>query len=551
MSGRGSSFGDSFESEYSSSDEEGDKGWYPGDGVCPPTSQFIACYRASHEIWSHAASTHLEDPKSIHFYLEAFLNLLSNVPPFFHNPPKDFNLTGHRKYPLILRFSFELETVGNMNCDERWKTFDYLQCLGFPSPMVYKTSIEAQLPEDIPSASRLLVLDWKGYVLFAMDVAGNGEGTREAVPQQELVLMVTSLDMPSPIFAPPTMISRPAVASVRKDSIFHELFNSLDKCMSLSSTREALDSLLRSAFFDPSVPCNLLGAASLGIKNALLSPDGVGNQRLLHGIASKTPHLSFLWAAAVYTNQAESMLRECFKMLPPLCLPAAFWTNTLQSFLQVVYLLDTSTGSTISRAEEFQISHFCRPAPSVPWSPSPPFGSTIIQNLSLEVEEHLEHGHRPRSWRIYWVLHSAERIPASERHQVDVLQCRIAPYPDIGEVSTEYVSEHVVNMYTDVSSPSLNERALADAQSRGATSRLFNWHRAYDDGFWFDDGIENIEAIRRVQLRPWIVDPFNKDMVKDNGPVKESQQSEVDRETILEWNAEVEKYQQSAEISVP
>lgn len=151
MSGGSSRFPcDSLESEYSSSDEEGDKGWYPGDGVCPPTSQFIACYRASHEIWSHAASTHLEDPKSIHFYLEAFLNLLSNVPPFFHNPPKDFNLTGHRKYPLILRFSFELETVGNMTCDQCWKTFDYLQCLGFPSPMVYKTSIEAQLPEDTP-----------------------------------------------------------------------------------------------------------------------------------------------------------------------------------------------------------------------------------------------------------------------------------------------------------------------------------------------------------------------------------------------------------------
>lgn len=349
------------------------------------------------------------------------------------------------------------------------------------------------------------------------------------------------------------MISRPAVASVRKDSIFHELFNSLDKCMSLSSTRDALDSLLCSAFFDPSVPCNLLGAASLGIKNALLSPDGVGNQRLLHGIASKTPHLSFLWAAAVYTNQAESMLRECFRGLPPLCLPAAFWTNTLQSFLQVVYLLDTSTGSTISRTEEFQISYFCRPAASVPWSPSPPFGSTKIQNLSFEVKEHLEHGHMPRSWRIYWVTNSRERIPASARHQVDVLQCRIAQYPDSGEVSTEYVSDHVVNMYTGISRPSLSERALADSQSRDTTSRLFNWHRAYDGGLWLDEGTENIEAIRRVQLHPWIVDLFNKDnrRVKDNSPVKESQQPEVDRETILEWNAEVEKYRPAAEISVP
>jgi hypothetical protein len=140
---------DSLQSEYSSSDEESDK-WYPGDGVCPPTSQFVACYRASHKIWSDAASTPLEDSKPVHFYLEAFLSLLGNVPPYFHNPPKDLNLKGHRKYPLGLRFSLELETVGDMDCDQRWKDYVYSQRLGVPSPMVYKTSTEGQLPEGTP-----------------------------------------------------------------------------------------------------------------------------------------------------------------------------------------------------------------------------------------------------------------------------------------------------------------------------------------------------------------------------------------------------------------
>jgi hypothetical protein len=102
-------------------------------------------------------------------------------------------------------------------------------------------------------------------------------------------------------------------------------------------------------------------------------------------------------------------------------------------------------------------------------------------------------------------------------------------------------------MYTNISRPSLGERALADRQSWDATSRLFNWHRSDDDGLWLDDGNEDIEAIRRVQLHPWIVDPWDGYSESDEG----SQHPEVHRETILEWNAEVENHRQSAEISVP
>jgi hypothetical protein len=59
---------------------------------------------------------------------------------------------------------------------------------------------------------------------------------------------------------------------------------------------------------------------------------------------------------------------------------------------------------------------------SAPWSPAPPFGSTPVRNLSLEVRAHLTHMHRPVSWRIHWVLESGERVPASPQNQIRPVQ---------------------------------------------------------------------------------------------------------------------------------
>lgn len=223
--------------------------------------------------------------------------------------------------------------------------------------------------------------------------------------------------MGPPKFAPPVTIRlTPIHCLERRDTIFDELFQSIDKCIFLSSTQDALDSLLCSAFFDPSVPCNLLGAASLGARKAISTADGIDNQQLLNAITHIKPHLSILWAAALCNDQANSLLNMVLNDLPPICLVAAFVTNTIHSFLQVEYCLRDSEKPRIARATGFQTSYFCRPDISVPWSPAPPFGATPIQNLSLEVRAHITHQHKPLSWRIDWILDSGERIPASKAH---------------------------------------------------------------------------------------------------------------------------------------
>ncbi|PWY87336.1 hypothetical protein BO94DRAFT_465922 [Aspergillus sclerotioniger CBS 115572] len=607
-------------SEIYTDDEEDPVEWSPGDGVCPSSSEFLAQYRASFGIWSHAARS--DNSGSIVAILEVFLKILRNVPPFFDHPPKDACVMGGSKTPLILRSSFRLETATDMDCDQHWKSFDYLQCLGFATPVVYNITAEDQQSVSLSSSPLrrgyltniilawsyiiscrwteiLQQAGWKCSLFHDRDVPltdcfwdivirsrwlarsetkkgihhppwmlkdrkikpEKSDNWVQAPPNSSLafdillkfcvaegleaellvglasVLILTSRDIPPPKLSPPITISQSPTPqapphSTKQGNVFYKVFDSLDKVIFLSSTQDAFDSMICSAFFDPSVACNLLGASSLGIKRVLFPSGELDNQRLLRAIAKQAPHLSPLWAAAICTNQAASLLRMSLNRLPPLCLPAAFWTNTLQSFLQATY---QKIGAHDLSGYRVPKSYFCRPAASIPWPPSPPFGSTIIKNVSLEVKEHLEHGHRPLSWQVYWVTKSGADIPATGRHQINPPGINKAPYADGKEPCEEY---------------QCHERETADGQSWSATSRLFNWHRDYDDGIWLDDGTKSIEAVRQMQVHLWIVNPFD-----DNGqhdPVEEEDKDhQVHTESILDWYAEVERCQEPENTAVP
>lgn len=55
----------------------------------------------------------------------------------------------------------------------------------------------------------------------------------------------------------------------------------------------------------------------------------------------------------------------------------------------------------------------------MPWSVAPPFEFTAKKNLSLEIYAHSEHKHMPKLWANSWVLHSGERIRASEQFKLE------------------------------------------------------------------------------------------------------------------------------------
>ena len=155
-----------------------------------------------------------------------------------------------------------------------------------------------------------------------------------------LVLILTSWNIPPPKFSPSMMI--PATSTLpppRHDMIFNELFQSINKCIFLSSMQDALDSLLCSAFFDPYILCNFVGATSLGVRKAISTANVIDNWKLLNAITYMKPHLCILWTAAVCNNQANLLLNMALYSLLPISLVAAFLTNTIHSFLQVRYCL--------------------------------------------------------------------------------------------------------------------------------------------------------------------------------------------------------------------
>jgi hypothetical protein len=164
----------------------------------------------------------------------------------------------------------------------------------------------------------------------------------------------------------------------------------------------------------------LVGYASLGIRQALClpSPAKQDYQKLLDAISWKKPQLSLLWYSLVIHDQASPILNMSLKRIPPICLVAAIWTDTVQTFLQVKYP-DRISETAISRAEEFQMSFYCRPEASVPWTAAPPFGLTTRKNLRLDIFAHNDHKHSPVSWANFWVLRSGEKIQASEQYEYE------------------------------------------------------------------------------------------------------------------------------------
>ncbi|PYI00192.1 hypothetical protein BO71DRAFT_341601 [Aspergillus ellipticus CBS 707.79] len=597
----------SFEGDTQS--EQDEEEWLSGDGVCPTTAEFDTCCQTSRDAWNHAAlrSTLCFNDT----YIDTFLDILRDVPSFYHEPPENIHITGGHKSPLVLRSSFQLETTQDDACDQRWKFIDYFQCIGFPLSMVSRLKVVASDSTCLPNSRRTgyltsITLAWSyiiscrwveilqsagetcmlfhqndteytvgfwetinqnrwsaqikrdkgtwfspwmlqqhnpdlhqnwGWVRTSPDSALAFDillefCTSEQLEQEFLVglatvLLLTSRNTPSPRMEPPITISRPATKSAQSHTKFRQLFKRIDKCMSLSATQDALESLLCSAFFNPGIPCNLVGAESFGIKQALLA-DGTEYDTFLKGIATRAPYLIFFWRAAVQNDQVLPLLNLALRRLPPICLVAAFWTNTIQSFLQVKYFSQSIKPDFITRAEEFSISFYCRNETPVPWTPSPPFGVTNLENLSLEIKAHHEHSHWPRSWSNKWVLRSGENVTINSKDQIPP---QLFPHP----------YHNYPNSIESLEKPSY-PRQVAEEQSWNATSRLFNWHRHYDDGLWLDDGTCDIQFIRHLQQHPWIVDPFDDDDDDECDPSGEGEHPRSRNKRVSEWNAQVVQY---------
>lgn len=134
--------------------------------------------------------------------------------------------------------------------------------------------------------------------------------------------------------------------SIKWPEKYERLFEFIDKCISISFMSGAFDFLLCSAFLNLNIPCNLLGIVSLSVKEVLVS-DNNNYRTLIEAITERKPYLVLFWKEAMCTDQAISLFTIIMKDLSSICLVAGLWTNTIQSFFQVLYKLGGTEESSV------------------------------------------------------------------------------------------------------------------------------------------------------------------------------------------------------------
>ena len=210
---------------------------------------------------------------------------------------------------------------------------------------------------------------------------------------------------------------------------YDEEFLQLDKCITLSCSWQGIESLLCSVFFNPRVPCNLVGAQMTGALEALsqLKDD---RRTLARVMANICPKLSLLWLAVIWTGEAEGIIKCVEGGTQPINLAAASWTGMTESFVQINYLSSSCPDGQVMRAKEYALTYLTEPEVPPPFTPSPPFGVTDETNLSIGVRTHLEHTHMLLTYDMYWILEDDKRLP-SYPSPLSLNPIKVAPMPKV------------------------------------------------------------------------------------------------------------------------
>ncbi len=202
-------------------------------------------------------------------------------------------------------------------------------------------------------------------------------------------------------------------ASHLDEEYYKQLYSCLGRCITLSCCDEGTASLLCSRFFEPSVPCNLIGSHLLGVRNAI-EPVKNDPKTFARLMMSRSP-MDCLWLAAIWMGKVGKILDSALGGMPPISLPVASWTGVPQSFVHIGYHSDPNS---MPRAWEFSTIYHINDDANIPFTPSPPFGEVNTADMSLDIRRHLLHDHRPVLATTYWIFETGELGLAQEQSEI-------------------------------------------------------------------------------------------------------------------------------------
>ena len=218
---------------------------------------------------------------------------------------------------------------------------------------------------------------------------------------------------PPPLATPEGVYSYSGV----DEKYYERLSKCLSRCITLSCCDEGIASLLCSSFFEPNVPCNLIGAHLSGVRK-VIEPARSDLKILFRLMARRNSKLSALWLAAIWTGHAGKLLDSAFGGMPYLSLPMMSWTGALQSFIQAGYSSISNRDDFVPRAQEFSVIYLTHPIANIPLTPSPPFGETAISDVSLDARRHLLHDHKMMESTTYWIFEEEKFQPVQVMSEI-------------------------------------------------------------------------------------------------------------------------------------
>lgn len=108
---------------------------YPGDGICPPISQFFGIKRKSHDLWT-SLILDAKGGRSFPSITDCLVQLLIQVPAFRVGQAESFLI--HDKSVPCVQYALEWTTTTNPACECPSKLNRHYLVLGIQKSMVYE-----------------------------------------------------------------------------------------------------------------------------------------------------------------------------------------------------------------------------------------------------------------------------------------------------------------------------------------------------------------------------------------------------------------------------
>ena len=108
---------------------------YPGDGICPSTTQFEDAVKEGYELWS-CLELNIRNDSSLPCTADCLADLLRHVPPFYAQHSKAFSILD-QPFPQV-KYTLEWTTTIDANCDQPVKRTHHYLTAGIPKPVSYR-----------------------------------------------------------------------------------------------------------------------------------------------------------------------------------------------------------------------------------------------------------------------------------------------------------------------------------------------------------------------------------------------------------------------------